>query len=619
MLLRSQGITAQMAGGKQGIHVEPVEDKFFLRKMAEIRASYRKGMESVMPRQDAAAIFAMLFGGYAGMRPELVEAFTATGLVHILSVSGSHISLVAATIAWLGSFFRLPKPVQAVLVMGVIVMYCVLAGCVPPVIRSGIMGGLAFLAVALEREKDAKRILLLTGIGMLLASPLLLFHISFQLSFAATAGLLYLAQPLRQWLKDRNLPEFLAGSFAITLSAQVFALPLMAWYFNQVSLSSLLANLVVVPIVEGMIVLGLLAGILAFFLPFLGNILFLFDSLLLGIVYEATRWMARLPGSQLYLPTMGLWTGGGFYAVMFCLIQEERRKETICNWVRLHRSLLLCAVLAGGMFFAGWRLTRPAEVMFSFIDVGQGDSMLMKTVHGHAVMFDTGGTRDGGFDIGARVDVPYLLHYGVTKLDYIFLSHAHEDHAAGAGGILRRMPVGAVITAGEGREEYVKSMRLSPAEAARTRFAEAREGEIFEVDGVRIEVIYAPRPERKGTGNEVSNVYRVSYGSASFLVTGDLVKEEEAKLLKKNPDVRATVLKCGHHGSATSTSDEFLGAVSPQWAVFCVGKDNSFGHPHPETVKKVKDAGIRICRTDEDGAISFYTDGRRIRMEKFRK
>ena len=245
--------------------------------------------------------------------------------------------------------------------------------------------------------------------------------------------------------------------------------------------------------------------------------------------------------------------------------------------------------------------------------------MMVRTPHGHGLMFDTGGTRDGDFDVGSRVDVPYLLHYGVTKLDYVFLSHAHEDHAAGAGGILRHMPVGAVIIASEGREEYRKSMKLSPAEMSRTTFAEAREGEVFDVDGVRVEVLYAPVAEKKGTGNEVSNVYRVAYGNAAFLVTGDLVKEEEAKLLKKHPDLRCTVLKCGHHGSRTSTSDEFLKAASPKWAVFCVGKDNTFGHPHKETVEKVEKAGIEICRTDEDGAIAFYTDGKRMRVEKYRE
>ena len=134
-----------------------------------------------MPREDAAAIFAMLFGGYGGIRPELLEAFTVTGIVHILSVSGSHISLLAAATACLGAALRLPRLAVSGLVLFAIAVYSVLSGCVPPVIRSAIMGGLAFLALALDRERESRRILLLTGIGMLIWSPLLFFHISFQL------------------------------------------------------------------------------------------------------------------------------------------------------------------------------------------------------------------------------------------------------------------------------------------------------------------------------------------------------------------------------------------------------------------------------------------------------
>ena len=231
---------------------------------------------------------------------------------------------------------------------------------------------------------------------------------------------------------------------------------------------------------------------------------------------------------------------------------------------------------------------------------------------------DTGGTRDGGYDIGSRVDVPYLLHCGVTKLDYIFLSHAHEDHVAGAGGILKNLPVGAIITAREGREEYKKSMRISQTELSKTTMAEGREGDVFDVDGVKVEVLYAPAGEKGGTGNEVSNVYRVSYGKASFLFTGDLVAEHEKKILKQGIDVRSTVLKVGHHGSNTSTTDEFLAAVAPTWGVFCVGKDNSFGHPKPEILEKFRQEGIAIHRTDEEGAVVFYTDGKKMRVETYR-
>ena len=617
LLLRCQGITAQLMAGKQGAHIEHTNGYAVLRLMADIRSHYLSSMQSVMPKEDAAAIFAMLFGGYEGIRPELLNAFTVTGIVHILSVSGSHISLLAAATAGLGALLRLPRLIVSLLVLFAIAIYSILSGCVPPVIRSAIMGGLAFFALALDREKESRRILLLTGFGMLLWSPLLFFHISFQLSFCATAGLLYIAPKIREQLDA--FPPFFSMSLAITIGAQLSTMPILAWYFNQLSISSLLSNLIVVPIVECMIGLGLAAGVLGLLLPFLAKAVFLFDSLLLGLVYELTRMMARLPGSMVYFPTMGLWSGTVWYAALLFWLQPEERKRAACRflWERRRWALLPSILLA--VFAGGWRWMHPPELAVHFIDVGQGDACLVLTPHGHAVMIDTGGTR-GDFDVGARVDVPYLLHYGVRSVDYILLTHAHEDHAAGAGAVLRSLPVGRVLIGDEGVPAYARSMRFPDGAPELRRLVRAREGDRIMLDGVSIDILYAPDAEGGAdSGNEASNVYRISYGKASFLLTGDLVAENEKRLLEKHPDLRSTVLKAGHHGSNTSSSPEFVAAVAPQWTVFCVGADNSFGHPKPEILKRFRESGSNICRTDEDGAIVFHTDGQRMRVETYRK
>ena len=367
MLLRCQGITAQLSAGKQGVHVESVEGYGFLRKISDIRAYYLRSMEQVMPKEDAAAIFAMLFGGYAGIKEGLVEAFTTTGIVHILSVSGSHISLLAATMVWLCGLFRLPLSLAYVMVIGSIVIYSVLAGCVPPVIRSAIMGGLTFMALAMGREKDARRILTLTGLVMLFISPLLLFHISFQLSFSATAGLLYLGPILRAKLE--KLPELIKGGMSITLAAQFSTLPFLAWYFNQVSISSLLSNVTVVPIVEFMIMLGLFGGIAGLIIPFMAKLVFVFDSLLLGIVYEMTRWMAKLPGSMVYIPTMSFGWSGIYYGLLVFLVQEKARQEALLRYLKERRRLIGAGICVAVLFVGGWCLTRSPEMAVHFIDV----------------------------------------------------------------------------------------------------------------------------------------------------------------------------------------------------------------------------------------------------------
>ena len=213
------------------------------------------------------------------------------------------------------------------------------------------------------------------------------------------------------------------------------------------------------------------------------------------------------------------------------------------------------------------------------------------------------------------------LHIGSRSLDAIFLSHAHEDHAAGAGGILRKMPVGTVFTASEGRAAYAASLGLSTADPLLGKFVELKAGETYDIEGVRIEVLSAPAAGGEGKGGAVSNeacaVLRVRYGGASFLFTGDMEKEQEAALLASVPDLRATVLKVGHHGSATSTGDPFLQAVQPRWAVISVGADNTFGHPRPEVLDRLRAAGVRLYRTDEDGAVTFHTDGKRLWAETY--
>ena len=618
-----KGVRARLSAKKPGIRWEAGEAYPVLRWSERVRSAYRASMESVMPKEDAAAIFAMLFGGYEGIKPELVEAFTATGIVHILSVSGSHITLLAAVMAWLGALLRLRPVVTAVFVTVVVVLYCVLAGCVPPAVRAGAMGLLAFFALALERENDARRLLALVGMALLFFEPLLAFDVSFQLSFAATAGLLYLAPPFAERLSTlRFLPRFVVLSLAVTLGAQLATLPLLAWYFHRLSLSSLIANIVVVPVVEIVIVAGLFAGLASFVLPFLAKVVFLADSLLLGVVYESTRLLAVMPGGEVYLPTLSVPLTLVYFAMLAVFVQSEERRGAVFSWCSERRKALFAAVLLAAAAVALWQFSRPQEMAVHFIDVGQGDAALVVTPHGRALMIDTGGTRDGGYDIGSRVDVPYLSHYGVRRLDYMILTHVHEDHAGGAGGIVRHMPVGMILTAHEPRSEYARVFGCSLDAPEMQHLAPAEAGEHIDLDGVAVDILYAPQMEsgaaEGATGNEYSNVIRVNYGAASFLFTGDLVAEQEKAMLAEGKNPQCTVLKVAHHGSKTSTTEEFLAAAQPRFAVISVGRDNNFGHPAPEVIERLQKNGIKIYRTDEDGAVVCRTDGKTLRIETFR-
>ena len=614
-LLKTDGITARMSVTKSALTVEPTEGSIatiFFRAMADIRRHHKELLESSMSTEDSAAIFAMLFGGYGGLRAELIESFTTVGLIHILSVSGSHMSILAAAAGALASLLKLRRTTKFLIGCTIIISYAILSGCVPPVVRSAATACLTFFALAFNRQRDACRLLTIVAWIMLLHNPLLLFHISFQLSFTATAGILFLSPMINRVLErfNPNGNKFIAAVFlslACTLGATIFPQPVVVWYFNQLSISSLLANLIVTPILEMIIVVGLAAGLIAFVLPPLAKIICVALSLSFGAAYELTALIAKLPASSVYFPTLQPIAAALYYLSIFLLIKFKPTK------------ILLLKVIGAVLIIVlpiNFLVNRNDQLKVHFIDVHQGDCALVITPHGRAMMFDTGGVREHTFDVGGRVVVPYLKHFGVTKLDYIFLSHSHEDHCEAVGSILKKIPVDHIITSHEPLSFYANAFGMSETDPDLNVLRPALDGETFDLDGVTIEAVYAPEFKEGGGANEFSNVYRVSYGQASFLFTGDLIVEGEREILERN--IKSTVLKIGHHGSTTSSSEEFIRAVEPKYAVICVGANNTFGHPRPQIIERLNELGITIKRTDIDGAIIFSTDGNELRLSTCR-
>lgn len=591
--LKADGIAARMSADKLGVEVEKVEGNFwtkFLRMVETTRKFYKSSMEKVMSAEDSAAIFAMLFGGYSGINAEILEDFKTTGIIHILSVSGSHMTLLAMATAWLCTFFKFSRYSTLALGFLVIGTYSLLSGFLPQVIRSAIMGILVFVGTTFELEVISARLLTLTAISMLINQPLLIFDISFQLSFSSTAGLLYLTPVIRSQLY--KIPEFFSAPISMTLGVQIASLPIVIWYFNQISLSSMLANIFVMPFLELVIVCGMWGGIFALFIPFAGKILFAFEALIFGGATELNKIFANLPYSSIQVPSLGL--AGGFIYYLAIIFRQ--------------RKILFLLIILLAINFS--HTSNKVEV--NFVDVGQGDCAVVFTPNKKCLIFDTGGVREKTFDIGERVLVPYLKHENIFEVEKIFLTHAHEDHSSGAGAVIKKFPVGEIITAGENKSEYAEVFGMAEEKIKNLRAGV--QGEKFFIDNVEVEIIFAPKI---GVGNEISTVYKISYGDISFLITGDLVKENENQILSEKINISSTVLKVGHHGSATSSSEEFLKAVNPKCAVISVGYGNNFGHPRQEVLERLKNLHTKIFRTDIDGLIKFKTDGKNLSVKTY--
>jgi len=616
-----QGIRGRMSIQDQDISiVEKHEDVSWESTLALWRGKIIENMERVMPQHHASILAGMLFGGYEGIPRDIVTDFATTGIVHILSVSGSHIALVVGVITVLGTSVARRLAVNGKVVplfaAGIVTFYAVFCGLTPPVLRSLIMGLIALFAVCFEREKDAIHALLLSALGMMIHEPSLIYDLSFQLSFASSAGLVFLNGKTVAMLTA--VPTWLARLLAVTIAAQLGVLPFIAWYFNSFSLSSLVANVLIVPLIEGLVILGLFGAGMGLLVGVVGNIIMVLCSLLIGIVIQCTAWLAMIPGAKLYVPSIGL-MGSVIYYLLLAWVYGYKPenmlslRELVQKWPKASGVALLGAVMCAIIYNV-----YPRPVYVHFIDVGQGDCTLIITPHGRAILVDTGGVMGSktDFDIGERVVVPYLKHYGVLSIDYLFLTHGHQDHAGGAAGIARNLPVKNSMLA---RENFTPAVRNLVQVAHGSLFIPVYDTQDMAIDGVTLRVVHAVGGLDVGHSNEVSSVIQVSYGKHSFLLTGDLEGKGEKEILARGQDISSTVLKVCHHGGKTSSTVEFLQAVIPEYAVISVGKDNHFGHPHEETIKHLLAQNSKIYRTDQQGAIVFTTDGKTLTVDTFIK
>ena len=415
----------------------------------------------------------------------------------------------------------------------------------------------------------------------------------------------------------------------VTLVLQIGMLPLMARDFHRITLAAPVVNLLAVPLMGLIVPLGFLALAAGLAFPVVGRLLAVPLGWLVLLLLHAVRWFSGLPHWSYRIPGPPGWLIFLFLAgaVLFCL--AFRIPELSKRWIWRSGGAVLAAsalAIAISPFAPRWS---AGKLELTVLDVGQGDSLFVVSPHGKMMLIDGGGAFGGfsgheennGRDPGEEAVSPYLWSRGFQKLDVVALTHAHQDHIGGLAAILQNFRVGELWI---GRD--VASAALAKLEGiARERkiaIAHERRGTPFSWDGVQTEFLWPELPsEEIGTEpkNNDSLVVRVQFGDRSMMLPGDAEKQAEASILSENPAaaLRADVLKVGHHGSKNSTMPAFLAAVQPQVAVISAGEDNPYGHPSPELLTRLEQAGVRILRTDRDGAVHILTDGKQLDVSCF--
>src|SRR5215471_907197 len=559
-----------------------------------------------LPATSAALLGGLLLGEKTGLPPEASEAFRRAGVYHILAVSGFNVALLASSIFFVLSTLGVPRRATAMVAGAALVGFALVVGGQASVLRATVMGLLLLGALLLDRESQLMNALALAVLVLLAWRPGDLGEPGFQLSFAATAGIIYLAPPITAWLTGRGWPGWLATSTAVSLGAQAAVTPVMLVHFNQLSLIGIVANLAVVPMAAVGTTLGMLALLIAAANASAADIFFqALWPLLLAL--RAFVWAAaRVPAAMVHLPAPG-WPATSAWCVALALVPYLGSAR---RWVRPTAAVSLA--LAMGLSVWPWVKPGDGRLRVTFLDVGQGDAILVEVPEGPRFLVDGGPAGNQRLDVGERVLAPFLWNRPTQRLDVVALTHPDSDHSGGLRAVLTRFGVHEFWENGRwvtGTEETLRAVERSGAcrrilVAGQRLWLGSALLTVLNPDGSR--PLDEPPPEGQ---NEESLVLRLDWLGFSLLLTGDLGGPGEERLLADHAPVRALALKVGHHGSRYSSTGAFLDAVDPTVAIISVGARNSFGHPTPEVLGRLEAAGARIYRTDRDGAVILETDG----------
>ena len=629
--MRVKGLSfgASVSDGRRIVRIGRGKLEFPLNVVERARRPLRQFFRERLSYENQALYRALILGEKQDIHSGLREPFIISGLGHVLAVSGLHIGLIACLFFFLSkrllSFsYRLAlktdvRRIAALLTCIPVVAYTCLAGFQVSSQRAMIMALAYLFSLMIGREKEIWSTMALAAILVLACNPHALFTLSFQLSFGAVIGILWLTplvyekiavdrviERARRLRMDRILTYFL-GMIAVTVVTLVFLLPITSYYFHRISLVSIPANLTVVPLLGLWVIpLGLITALC---LPV--------SSLAAGFFLQAGTWglewmrklivfWAHYPWSEIWVITPNLLEMSLFYGFLLSLF--------LMKFYRMARValLVLSLMIAGDIGYWIFQTRFHRDLKITYLDVGQGNAALIQFPGRERMLIDGGGFSRDTFDVGKMVVAPFLLHSKIRRIDYLVMSHPQSDHMNGLRFIASHFHPRELWINGDevGTHSFVELMGIVEDGGIKKIYPRDLAGG-REVGGVKIELLHPPpgrssitKPEGKINLNDNSLVLKLQYQGLSCLFPGDIEGPgEEAVLARAGSRLRSDVLLAPHHGSKSSCTKAFLDAVQPRLCVISCGKENYFGFPHQEILQRLRRIGSDIMRVDEVGAI----------------
>lgn len=563
----------------------------------QFRQVWKTNLQNNMSEENGKVLSAMLLGEKSEMDIDLKEQYQKAGISHVLAISGLHISFIGLGIYRLlrkaGASYMWAGTISALALGG----YTLMIGFSVSVFRSYVMLLLRIGADITGRVYDMLTAVMLSAVMLVAYQPLYLTEAAFYLSHGAILGLVLILPKIKDCLPNRKWVEGVFAGVAVNLAT----FPIILWFYFEISFYSLIINMVVIPLMTWVLGLGMFGSILCFLWEPLGELLLGGCNILLTVFERLSVVCCGLPYAQLTFGKPNWWEVVIYYAVLMVVLSWKRNKKQIV-------AIRLFGIAIAMMIFIKFP---SGTVQITMLDVGQGDCIFMRGPQGNTYLID-GGSSDVKELAKYRIE-PFLKSQGSGSLDYVFVSHGDADHYSGVREMLGRQKTGVkiqklVLPANYRQDEELKNL-ASEALGQGVQVAVIKEGQVLREGDLRIQCL---QPSEHGTiqmGNAASMVLDVSYKSFDMLFTGDVEKEGEEQLLSNLPSKQYDILKVAHHGSKNSTGEDLLKKTKPKIAWISAGEENSYGHPHKETLDRLQKYGCKICQTMKYGAITVESDG----------
>ena len=583
----------------------------------ELRQKWKRILIDAAGEEDGGALAAILLGEKQGMDREIRELYQVNGIAHVLASSGLHLSFLGVGVYHL--LRRITGSYTVGGLAGVLFLsaYILMIGMTVSAFRAMVMFLFRIGADLSGRHYDSPTALAAAAVTVCMWRPLSLYDSGFWLSFGALIAIIFILPIFK------NLP---AQSLWASVSVNLFLLPILMYSFYEVPIYGVFLNLIVIPLLSVLMAAGLIGTMISLFWEHAGEAIFLCCRIIFRVYEHSCEAALRLPFARVVTGQQDIWKILFYYVFLFAAVLLLRKKEENKGEKRSRKKRVVLSVLlvGTGMTILLFTAQVKDKITITMLDVGQGDGLVIRGPEGKTYFMD-GGSSDVK-KVGEYRIEPYLLSQGIGSLDYVFASHGDQDHISGIKELVQRQKTGVtikrlVLPTQTVWDDALKEL-AEMAEKEGIPVFTMEKGQCLTEGKLSLTCIQPGKGEMEETGNSASLVLALRYGDFDMLFTGDVEGEGEKRLVDhlqgEYSECVWDVLKTAHHGSGNSTTEEFLKTAAPQYAFISAGKNNSYGHPHKETLERLKDAGAIVYSTQEEGAVTIVVSEREFTISGFK-